>query len=164
MQVSANGLRGLPPAVFRKKASYFIRDLISFKFEFLFFCRKRYKEERKRRHRKWPLPSPSSTRFSALPRDEDDQILPLARLLRNITTIAIMLSILLGYLFHNRNNAFRRNGRRIFLIMGGTLSIIFVVIIGTLLIVYAFDFVKFALAIVLCYAVLMKILVRVIFD
>ena len=131
----------------------------------IFHRRKRAKETRKNRHRRSALPSPQSTTFDSPVVDEQHGTN--FRLIHQITVIALAISLLINGLFVNHHgNAIARVNvqRNIALFIFIVVSCMFASLFLLCLVLFAFDFVKIALLLVLSYVAVIKLTVGLVLD
>lgn len=127
--------------------------------------RKRAKETKKNRHRKSALPTPQSTAFDS-PAAEESYGSDF-RLIHHITVIAIAISLLInGLLVNNNGNPIVRINlqRNIALFIFIVVGCMFASLLLLCLVLFAFDFVKIALLLVISYVLVIKFALGVVLD
>ena len=131
----------------------------------IFDCRKRAKEAKKNRHRKSALPTPQSTAFDSPAVEENYG--PDFRLIHHVTVIALAISLLInGLLVNNNGNPIVRINfqRNIALFIFIAIGCMFASLLLLCLVLFAFDFVKIALLLVISYVVVIKLALGLVLD
>ena len=136
---------------------------MNFCYKVIFHSRKRAKETKKSRYKRFDLPTPNSTMFDSLPAEDGSN----ARQSHLVAVIALVISLLINVLlanFHGNQVArinLQRNMALFILIVGGCM---FASLLLLFLALFALDFVKIALLLVLSYFAMTKLILRAAVD